>query len=53
LAASFTAELECLIAHCQNPAAGAFTPSDFPEVDFGEDDFQTLMARLGGAEGNP
>jgi len=50
LAAHFMEELERLIDHCQNPLAGAFTPSDFPEVDFGDDDFQTLMERLGNAE---
>ena len=30
LARSFTAALESLVAHCVSPAAGGFTPSDFP-----------------------
>ena len=33
LAAEYIAELELLIHHCQSPAAGGFTPSDFPEAE--------------------
>ena len=50
LADAFFAELRRLIAHCQAPESGAYTPSDFPEADLSEEDFATLMARLAGAE---
>ncbi len=46
LAEGFFAAIRALIAHCQDPAAGAFTPSDFPEAELSEDDFATLMSRL-------
>jgi amino acid adenylation domain-containing protein/non-ribosomal peptide synthase protein (TIGR01720 family) len=50
LADAFFAGLRRLIAHCQAPESGAYTPSDFPEADLSEEDFATLMARLAGAE---
>jgi non-ribosomal peptide synthase protein (TIGR01720 family) len=30
LAQGFVEALQALIAHCQSPEAGGFTPSDFP-----------------------
>ncbi|MES1243275.1 MAG: amino acid adenylation domain-containing protein [Acidobacteriota bacterium] len=46
LADAFFDSLRGLVAHCRNPEAGAYTPSDFPEADLSADDFASLMARL-------
>jgi non-ribosomal peptide synthase protein (TIGR01720 family) len=46
LADRFLAGLRSLIEHCRSGAAGGFTPSDFPEADFDQKDFEKLMARI-------
>ncbi|MEO0946929.1 MAG: amino acid adenylation domain-containing protein [Cyanobacteria bacterium J06641_5] len=41
--------LTCLqeaIAHCQDPDAGSYTPSDFPDANLDGDDLDQLMAQL-------
>ncbi|HSG40806.1 MAG TPA: condensation domain-containing protein, partial [Thermoanaerobaculia bacterium] len=50
LARGFFAAIETLIEHCRMPGAGAYTPSDFPDADLGDDDFASLMDRLSRAE---
>ncbi len=47
LADAYNESLRALIAHCRNPEAGAYTPSDFPEADLNADDFSALMTKLG------
>jgi amino acid adenylation domain-containing protein/non-ribosomal peptide synthase protein (TIGR01720 family) len=46
LAESFVAELRALIAHCQSPEAGGYTPSDFPLADLGQEQLDNVFARL-------
>ncbi|MGH8650865.1 MAG: condensation domain-containing protein [Gammaproteobacteria bacterium] len=38
--------LEALIAHCQSPEAGGFTPSDFPEAELNRGELEELIAEL-------
>jgi amino acid adenylation domain-containing protein/non-ribosomal peptide synthase protein (TIGR01720 family) len=38
--------LERLIAHCVSPGAGAYTPSDFPDVALAHDELDALIAQL-------
>jgi amino acid adenylation domain-containing protein/non-ribosomal peptide synthase protein (TIGR01720 family) len=47
LAQSFMAELRAIIEHCQSPDAGGYTPSDFPDMDFNQQELDDLMAKLG------
>jgi non-ribosomal peptide synthase protein (TIGR01720 family) len=35
-----------LIAHCRHPAAGGYTPSDFPEADLDQDELDDLLGGL-------
>ncbi|ERN42082.1 non-ribosomal peptide synthase domain protein/amino acid adenylation domain protein [Rubidibacter lacunae KORDI 51-2] len=46
LAQGYLDSLERAIAHCQDPDAGGFTPSDFPDADLDGDDLDQLMAQL-------
>ncbi len=39
-------ELRVLIRHCQDPEAGAYTPSDFADVDLDEDGLGGLLEEL-------
>ncbi|MEZ4868995.1 MAG: amino acid adenylation domain-containing protein [Caldilineaceae bacterium] len=52
LAADFLANLRILIAHCQAPEAGGYTPSDFPyaAVDSAEFDKLTMLLEQLGKE---
>jgi len=50
LALSFLEELRALIAHCQSPDAGGYTPSDFPLVNLGQEQLDNIFARLGEKE---
>jgi non-ribosomal peptide synthase protein (TIGR01720 family) len=47
LAEAYAAALRAIIAHCRNPQAGGFTPSDFPEAGLDQSALDALMARLG------
>lgn len=47
LADNFAAALRTIITHCQNPEAGGFTPSDFPELDLDQDELDNLLDDLG------
>jgi non-ribosomal peptide synthase protein (TIGR01720 family) len=40
------AALEGIIAHCQSPEAGGYTPSDFPLAQLSQQDLDTLIAHL-------
>ena len=46
LAHDTLAALRRLVAHCLAPEAGAYTPSDFPDVDLGQDDLDALLGDL-------
>jgi non-ribosomal peptide synthase protein (TIGR01720 family) len=47
VADDFIAALRDIIAHCQSPDAGGYTPSDFPDVDLSQDEIEALMAEIG------
>lgn len=51
VAADHLAAVRKLIAHCQSPEAGSFTPSDFPLADLDAEDLESLSALLGDDEG--
>lgn len=46
LAQGFIEALRSLIVHCQSPNAGGFTPSDFPQMQFSQQELDELMAEL-------
>ncbi|MFD3167087.1 amino acid adenylation domain-containing protein [Herpetosiphon sp. NSE202] len=48
LANGFIEALQQLIAHCQAPNVGSYTPSDFPDEALSDDDLDAIMAQLGG-----
>jgi non-ribosomal peptide synthase protein (TIGR01720 family) len=50
LAEAFVAALRSLIAHCQSPGAGGYTPSDFSEADLSQDELDGLIAELTASE---
>jgi len=43
LASSTRTALDELVHHCQNPDSGAYTPSDFPDVDLSQGDLDALL----------
>ena len=43
LAAGFINELKSLIAHCQSPDAGAYTPSDFPQAKLDVEKLSSIL----------
>jgi amino acid adenylation domain-containing protein/non-ribosomal peptide synthase protein (TIGR01720 family) len=51
LAQGFVEALRALIAHCQSPAAGGYTPSDFPDAELSQEDVDALMMEIGEAIG--
>ncbi|MBB4637949.1 non-ribosomal peptide synthetase [Longimicrobium terrae] len=48
LAAGYLDALRTLIAHCRDPQAGGFTPSDFDLAGLDQGGLDALMAQLGG-----
>jgi non-ribosomal peptide synthase protein (TIGR01720 family) len=46
LAQGFIAALRSLIAHCQSPEAGGYTPSDFPKMRFSQEELDDLIGEL-------
>ncbi|AFZ17608.1 non-ribosomal peptide synthetase [Allocoleopsis franciscana] len=46
LAQGFVEALRSLIAHCQSPEAGGFTPSDFPLAQLGQDDLDAVLGMV-------
>lgn len=48
LAQNFTASLRALLAHCQTPKAGGYTPSDFPDTHLSQEDLDHLVGQYGG-----
>lgn len=47
LAQGFIEALRSLIVHCQLPNASGYTPSDFPQMQFSQQELDRLMAELG------
>ena len=47
LAADLMTRLGAILAHCRDPKAGGFTPSDFPQMDFTPDELDALIDELG------
>jgi non-ribosomal peptide synthase protein (TIGR01720 family) len=46
LAQSFVEALKFLIAHCQSPEVGGYTPSDFPEAELSQEELDELIAQV-------
>ncbi len=46
LAEDFIRALRSLIAHCQSPNAGGYTPTDFPQMQFSQQELDSLIAEL-------
>jgi len=38
--------LLAIVAHCRDPRAGGYTPSDFPEMDVSAEDLDEIMREL-------
>lgn len=50
LANNFLEALRAIVAHCHSPAAGGYTPSDFPEADLSQKELDELLAELSPVE---
>ena len=50
VADEFLGALRRVIAHCQSPDAGGYTPSDFPFADLSQAELDDLVARAGDAQ---
>ncbi|HEY0602843.1 MAG TPA: amino acid adenylation domain-containing protein, partial [Herpetosiphonaceae bacterium] len=46
LSQGYQAALRALIAHCQSSDAGGYTPSDFPDMKFGQKALDDIIAKL-------
>jgi non-ribosomal peptide synthase protein (TIGR01720 family) len=46
LAQGFLKALRSLIAHCQSPESGGYTPSDFPSAKLGQKDIDKFIAKI-------
>jgi non-ribosomal peptide synthase protein (TIGR01720 family) len=46
LARNCMATLRQIIAHCQSPDAGGYTPSDFPEANLNQEELDNLLAEI-------
>ena len=47
LAEKFIDKLRSLIAHCQSPDVGGYTPSDFPEAQLSQTELDNLLGKIG------
>jgi amino acid adenylation domain-containing protein/non-ribosomal peptide synthase protein (TIGR01720 family) len=50
VAEDFISALRNLIAHCQSPEAGGYTPSDFPDTELSQSELDELIANMGQPE---
>jgi len=50
VAEDFISALRKIIAHCQSPEAGGYTPSDFPDADLSQSELDDLAAMIGQPE---
>jgi amino acid adenylation domain-containing protein/non-ribosomal peptide synthase protein (TIGR01720 family) len=46
LAQEFINALQALIAHCQSPDAGGYTPSDFPNIELSQEKLDQILAEI-------
>lgn len=46
LAADYLSCLQALIIHCQHPASGGYSPSDFSALGLGQEDLDTLLRHI-------
>jgi amino acid adenylation domain-containing protein/non-ribosomal peptide synthase protein (TIGR01720 family) len=46
LATEYNSALKALIAHCQSPDAGGYTPTDFPLADLGQLELDELLCEI-------
>jgi non-ribosomal peptide synthase protein (TIGR01720 family) len=46
LANEYNSALKALIAHCQSPSAGGYTPTDFPLADLGQQELDELLSEI-------
>jgi amino acid adenylation domain-containing protein/non-ribosomal peptide synthase protein (TIGR01720 family) len=53
LAQYYLEALRTLIAHCQSPEAGGYTPSDFPLAKLNEQELSNILISLGRSEVSP
>jgi amino acid adenylation domain-containing protein/non-ribosomal peptide synthase protein (TIGR01720 family) len=47
IASQFLNELQALISHCIDRTSQTFTPSDFPDVDFDQDELDSILSEFG------
>ena len=47
LAENFLEALRVLIAHCQSPDVGGYTPSDFPDVNLNREQLDKVLEEMG------
>ena len=47
VANTYLEELRAVLAHCQDPTAGGYTPSDFPDMELDQDELDALLEELG------
>ena len=46
LAQGFIEALQILMTHCHSPEVGGYTPSDFPEADFNQQDLDRFLGKI-------
>ncbi|MDZ8067339.1 MAG: amino acid adenylation domain-containing protein [Nostoc sp. DedQUE08] len=46
LAQGFVEALQILMTHCHSPKVGGYTPSDFPEADFNQQDLDLFLEKI-------
>ncbi|MEH1955413.1 amino acid adenylation domain-containing protein [Nostoc sp.] len=46
LAQGFVEALQILMTHCHSPEVGGYTPSDFPEADFNQQDLDRFLGKI-------
>jgi len=46
LGQAYLNHLQALITHCTSSEAGGYTPSDFPDVEIGQDALDTILERM-------
>jgi amino acid adenylation domain-containing protein/non-ribosomal peptide synthase protein (TIGR01720 family) len=47
VANTYLEELRAVLAHCQDPTAGGYTPSDFPDMELDQEELDALLEELG------
>jgi non-ribosomal peptide synthase protein (TIGR01720 family) len=47
IASQFLKELQAIISHCIDRTSQTYTPSDFPDVDFDQDELDSILSEFG------